>query len=188
LFHLPYSAIDRRSMPKLADVQPGSIVTLEVTVDKHIPSRGRAPYKIRTHQGMQTLDIVYFHMTPDRAEKMFPVDATRYVSGLVTTYDGHFQMTHPDRVGDEKDLPQMLVVEPVYPLTEGLAAGTMRRTAAGALTRITDLPEWCDPGFLGQEKIAPISGGLRRMDAAGETADGVAESPFPAGLAFDELV
>src|SRR6185312_3142271 len=188
LFHLPYSAIDRRSMPKLADVQPDSIVTLEITVDKHIPGRGRAPYKIRTHQGMQTLDIVYFHMSPDRAEKMFPVDATRYVSGLVTTYDGQFQMTHPDRVGDEKDLPQMLVVEPVYPLTEGLAAGTMRRTAAGALTRITDLPEWCDPAFLAQKKFAPFSAALRRMHAPEETADVLPESPFRARLAYDELL
>jgi len=188
LFHLPYSAIDRRSMPKLADVQSDSIVTLEITVDKHIPGRGRAPYKIRTHQGMQTLDIVYFHMSPDRAEKMFPVDATRYVSGLVTTYDGHFQMTHPDRVGDEKDLPQMLVVEPVYPLTEGLAAGTMRRTAAGALTRITDLPEWCDPAFLAQKKFAPFSAALRRMHAPEETADVLPESPFRARLAYDELL
>ncbi len=140
LFHLPYAAIDRRSMPKLSDVVPDTVVTLEVTIDRHVPGRGRAPYKIRTHQGVQTLDIVYFHMLSDRAEKMFPVGATRYVSGLVTLYDGHFQMTHPDRVGSEKDLPEILAIEPVYPLTEGLAAGTMRRTAAGALAKLPDLP------------------------------------------------
>ncbi len=188
LFHLPYSAIDRRSMPKLSEVVPDTIVTLEVTVDRHVPGRGRAPYKIRTHQGMQTLDLVYFHISPERAEKMFPAGATRYVSGLVSMYDSHFQMTHPDRVGSEKDLPEILTVEPVYPLTEGLATGTMRRTAANALAKLPDLPEWCDPSFLAQKKFAPFSTALRRMHAPEEVVDVAPESPFRARLAYDELL
>lgn len=188
LFHLPYAAIDRRSMPKLLDVIPDTVVTLEVTVEKHIPSRGRAPYKIRTQQGMQTLDLVYFHMSPDRAEKMFPPGATRYVSGMVTTYDGHFQMTHPDRVGDAKDLPQMLVVEPVYPLTEGLPAGAVRRAVTAALPRLPDFPEWCDPAFIGQKTFASFAGALRRVHAPEDVADIAPESLFRARLAYDELL
>jgi ATP-dependent DNA helicase RecG len=188
LFHLPYAAIDRRSMPKLLEVVPDTIVTLEVTVDKHIPSRGRAPYKIRTHQGMQTLDLVYFHMSPDRAEKMFPVGATRYVSGTVTTYDGHFQMTHPDRVGDAKDLPQLLVIEPVYPLTEGLPAGVARRAVTAALPRLPELPEWCDRAFVEQKAFAPFAAALRRIHAPEDVADVAPESPLRARLAYDELL
>jgi ATP-dependent DNA helicase RecG len=188
LFHLPYAAIDRRTMPKLSEVAPDTVVTLEVTVDRHIPSRGRAPYKIRTHQGMQTLDLVYFHMSPDRAEKMFPVGATRYVSGTVTTYDGHFQMTHPDRVGDAKDLPQMLVIEPVYPLTEGLPAGVMRRTVTAALPRLPDLPEWCDTAFIEQKAFAPFADALRRVHAPEDVADVAPESLLRARLAYDELL
>src|SRR5262245_44276700 len=52
LFHLPYGAIDRRSMPKLSEVEPDTVATLEVKVLQHLPSRGRAPYKIRTEQGV----------------------------------------------------------------------------------------------------------------------------------------
>lgn len=188
LFHLPYTAIDRRSMPKLNEVMPDTVVTLEVKVLQHLPGRGRAPYKIRTEQGVQTLDLVYFHMTPDRAEKMFPVGATRYVSGLVTQYNGNWQMTHPDRVGEEKDLPQILVIEPVYSLTEGLAAGTMRRTAAAALPKIPDLPEWSDPAFLVQQKFIPFSAALQRMHAPQEVIDVLPESTFRARLAYDEFL
>lgn len=188
LFHLPYSAIDRRSMPKLSEVVPDTIVTLEVKVLQHLPGRGRAPYKIRTEQGVQTLDLVYFHMTPDRAEKTFPVGATRYVSGIVTQYNGNWQMTHPDRVGEEKDLPQILVIEPVYSLTEGLAAGTMRRTAAAALSKIPGLPEWSDPAFLVQQKFIPFSAALQRMHAPQEVIDVLPESTFRARLAYDEFL
>jgi ATP-dependent DNA helicase RecG len=187
LFHLPHAAIDRRSMPKLADVQPDTVATLEVKVLQHLPGRGRAPYKIRTEQGMQTLDLVYFHMSADRAEKMFPVGATRYVSGTVTQYNGNWQMTHPDRVGDEKDLVQMLVIEPVYPLTEGLGAGVMRRAAA-ARDKIIDLPEWCDPAFVEQHKFMSFAAALRRLHAPEAVNDVAPESPLRARLAYDELL
>jgi ATP-dependent DNA helicase RecG len=188
LFHLPYGAIDRRSMPKLSEVVPDTVVTLEVKVLQHLPGRGRAPYKIRTEQGMQTLDLVYFHMSAERAEKMFPAGATRYVSGTVTQYNGNWQMTHPDRVGDEKDLAQMLVIEPVYSLTEGLGAGVMRRAASAAREKIIDLPEWCDPAFIEQHKFAPFAAALRRLHSPEEVNDVSPESPLRARLAYDELL
>ena len=37
------------------------------------------------------------------------------------------QMVHPDRVVDEKGFADLPLVEPVYPLTEGLALGNVRR-------------------------------------------------------------
>jgi len=49
LFHLPSGAVDRRSRPKLRDVQAGQIVTIVVTVEEHRPPpahRSRAPYRI----------------------------------------------------------------------------------------------------------------------------------------------
>src|SRR5467141_2760535 len=35
LLHLPASVIDRRARPKIRDAVPGTMVTLEVTVDRH---------------------------------------------------------------------------------------------------------------------------------------------------------
>ena len=37
LLHLPASVIDRRARPKIRDASPGTMVTLEVTVDRHRP-------------------------------------------------------------------------------------------------------------------------------------------------------
>jgi ATP-dependent DNA helicase RecG len=49
LLHLPVSVIDRRARPKVAEAVPGTMVTLEVTVDRHRPAppgRSRAPHLV----------------------------------------------------------------------------------------------------------------------------------------------
>ena len=38
LLHLPASVVDRRARPKIRDAVPGTIVTLEVTVERHRPT------------------------------------------------------------------------------------------------------------------------------------------------------
>ena len=130
LFHLPSGAIDRRARPKLNEVQPGQVVTVSVTVEEHRPApphRSRAPYRILTSDDTGTLTLTYFNARRDYLEKLLPVGETRYVSGTAEFYDGMLQMVHPDRVVDEKGFASLPLVEPVYPLTEGLAPGNVRR-------------------------------------------------------------
>src|SRR3954453_9282953 len=43
VLHLPSQVIDRRARPKIQDAVPGTIVTLEVTVDQHRPPPPRNP-------------------------------------------------------------------------------------------------------------------------------------------------
>src|SRR5690606_15619918 len=83
LFHLPYAAIDRRGRPKLGEVEPDTVVTVRVEVERHMPGRGRAPYKVVASDETNTLEIVYFNFPRERVEKMLPVGATRFVSGRV---------------------------------------------------------------------------------------------------------
>ncbi|HXY90528.1 MAG TPA: ATP-dependent DNA helicase RecG, partial [Xanthobacteraceae bacterium] len=188
LFHLPYYAVDRRARPKLKDVVPGTIATVEVAAERHFPGRGRAPYKIVAADDTGTLEIAYFNLPRERVEKMFPLGAKRYVSGRVDLYDGRLQMVHPDRVVDEKGLGQLPLVEPVYSLTEGLSAGIVRRAASGAVAKLPDLPEWCDAAFLAERKFLPFSTALRRMHAPDSPTDVLERSPFRARLAYDELL
>ena len=48
LLHLPASVIDRRARPKIRDVVPGTVVTLEVTVDRHRPTPARNHRALRS--------------------------------------------------------------------------------------------------------------------------------------------
>src|SRR5437870_785120 len=130
LFHLPAGVIDRRARPKLRDVVPDSVVTVAVTVDRHRPApphRARAPYQIYASDETGDLILTFFNARRDYLDKLLPVGERRYVSGTAQLYDGMLQMVHPDRVVDEEGFAQLPLVEPVYPLTEGLGLNQVRK-------------------------------------------------------------
>ena len=102
-----------------------------MTVDEHRPPpphRPRAPYRIYTSDDTGDADA---DLSSTRARIIWRsccrVGETRYVSGTAEFYDGMLQMVHPDRVVDEEGFAELPLVEPVYPLTEGLALGNVRR-------------------------------------------------------------
>jgi ATP-dependent DNA helicase RecG len=191
LFHLPSGAIDRRARPKLCDVQSGQVITVAVTVDKHRPSpphRSRAPYRIYTHDDTGDLTLTYFNARKDYLEKLLPVGEMRYVSGTVEFYDSMMQMVHPDRVVDEAGFAALPLVEPVYPLTEGLALGNVRRAMDGAIARLPDLPEWQDEAWVARERFPTFAAALRHLHRPAEPHDIIPENPAWTRLAYDELL
>jgi len=192
LLHMPSGTIDRRARPKLNEVQPGQIVTVSVTVEEHRPAppnRPRAPYRVVTSDetGL-TLTLTFFHAKRDYLEKLLPVGEKRYVSGTAEFYDGMLQMVHPDRVVDEKGFADLPLVEPVYPLTEGLNLGNVRRAMDGALTRIPELPEWQDEAWVSRERLPGFADALRSLHKPQEPHDIAPESLAWTRLAFDELL
>ena len=191
LFHLPSGSIDRRARPKLRDVQPGQVVTVTVKVDQHRPGpshRSRAPYRIYTSDDTGTLTLTYFNARKDYLEKLLPEGATRYVSGTAEFYDGQLQMVHPDRVVDEQSFAALPLIEPIYSLTEGLAAGNLRRAMEGALAKLPDLPEWQDEAWVSRERFPSFAIALRHLHRPAEPHDVAPESTAWTRLAYDELL
>jgi ATP-dependent DNA helicase RecG len=191
LLHLPASVIDRRARPKIRDAVPGTVVTLEVTVDRHRPTPGRnprAPHLVYASDDTGDVVLTYFRAQPDYVEKLLPVGSKRYVSGTAQMYDGTLQITHPDRVVDEAGFAKLSGIDPVYPLTEGLALGSLRRAMAQALQKLPDLPEWISPEVIRRCKFPPIAQALNRVHMPVEMTDILPDGPFWSRLAFDELL
>jgi ATP-dependent DNA helicase RecG len=191
LLHLPASVIDRRARPKIRDVVPGTIVTLEVTVDRHRPTparNARAPHLVYASDDTGDVVLTYFRAQPGYVEKLLPVGAKRYVSGTAQIYDGTLQITHPDRVVDEAGFAKLSGIDPVYPLTEGLALGSLRRAMAQALQKLPTLPEWISPEVLRRCKFPPIAEALNRVHLPVELTDILPDGPYWSRLAFDELL
>ena len=191
LFHLPASVIDRRARPKIRDAVPGTVVTLEVTVERHRPAppgRSRAPHLVYASDETGDVVLTYFRGKPDYVEKLLPVGARRYVSGTAQMFDGTLQIVHPDRVVDEAGLAKLSGIDPVYPLTEGLALGTLRRAIAMALQRLPALPEWISPEILRRCSFPPMAEALQRVHVPLELTDILPGGPFWSRLAFDELL
>ena len=191
LFHLPASVVDRRARPKIRDAVPGTVVTLEVTVDRHRPAPARnprAPHLVYASDETGDVVLTYFRAQPGYVEKLLPVGAKRYVSGTLQMFDGMPQIVHPDRVVDEAGIAKLSGIDPVYPLTEGLMLGSVRRAVALALAKLPNLPEWIAPEVLRRCKFPTLAEALNRVHVPLEPTDILPEGPFWSRLAFDELL
>src|SRR5512140_618751 len=191
LLHLPASVIDRRARPKIRDVVPGTVVTLEVTVDRHRPTPARnhrAPHLVYASDETGDVVLTYFRAQPGYVEKLLPVGAKRYVSGTVQMYDGTLQITHPDRVVDEEGFAKLSGIDPVYPLTEGLAIGSVRRAVAQALQKLPALPEWISPEVIRRCKFPNVTEAFNRVHVPVELTDILPDGLYWSRLAFDELL
>jgi ATP-dependent DNA helicase RecG len=191
LFHLPTGSIDRRSQPKLGDVAPGTVVTVAVTVDRHRPSppnRPRAPYQIYASDETGDIVLTYFHARRDYLEKLLPVGELRYVSGTTALYDGMLQMVHPDMVVSEAELANLPLIEPVYPLTEGLSLNQVRRAIHSALDKLPALLEWQDAAWLAHHRYPSFGEAIGALHRPDQPADILPEAPAWSRLAYDELL
>src|SRR5215472_11443824 len=190
VFHMPIGAIDRRARPKLRDVVPGTVVTVEVTIDRHRPPRPgrRAPYLIYASDDTGDIVLTYFNARKDYIEKTLPKGSVRYISGVPALYDGVLQMVHPDRVVDEAGLASLPLVEPVYPLTEGLTLNQVRKAVDAAQARVPSLPEWQDPAWLARQNFPSFADAVHQVHRPAEPADVRPQTLARERLAFDEFL
>src|SRR5216684_8005343 len=191
LFHLPTGTIDRRARPKLREVVPDTVVTVAVSVDRHRPPpprRPRAPYQIYTSDETGDLILTYFNARRDYLQKLLPLGERRYVSGTVQLYDDMLQMVHPERVVAEGDLAKLPLVEPVYPLTDGLSLNQVGKAAVAALDRLPTLPEWQEPSWVARERFPSFADALRLLHRPGDPADLLPEGLAWSRLAYDEFL
>src|ERR1700736_318401 len=89
LLHLPASVIDRRMRPKIRDAVQGTVVTLEVTVDRHRPPpprNARAPHLVYASDDTGDVVLTYCRAQPGYDENRRPAGAKRYVSGTLQIY------------------------------------------------------------------------------------------------------
>src|SRR3954466_135396 len=191
LLHLPASVIDRRAQPKVREAVQGTVVTLEVTVDRHRPPpprNSRAPYLVYASDDTGDVVLTFFRAKPGYVEKLLPVGEKRYVSGTLQMYDGIPQIVHPTNIVDEAAFAKLTGIDPVYPLTEGVARGSLRRAIAQALQKLPELPEWISPDVIRRCKFPPIREALTRVHIPVELTDILPDGPFWSRLAFDELL
>src|SRR5664279_224641 len=190
LFHLPFTAIDRRNRPKIIDAPLDTIVTLEARVAEHRPppSRSKAPYKVLVEDDTGDVLLVFFLANHAWIEKSLPLGTTRWISGKLELWDGHRQMVHPDRVLDAEGFAKMAAVEPVYPSTEGLFQRTLGKAVDGALTKIPTLPEWHDRQALAMVAGPSFADALRDVHHPATPESIAPEAPARKRLGYDELL
>jgi ATP-dependent DNA helicase RecG len=186
-FLAPTGAIDRRNRVSIADTTEGEIATIEAEVDAHLPSFGKAPYRIRLRDETGFLSVTYFRPRADMLKRLWPVGQKRLVSGKVQIHSGERQMLHPDHVVDPATGESPPNVEAVYPLTAGLSGRQVQRFVRESMRLLVEPAEWLDPATVTSRNWLAFASALRLLHEPQDPADILPESSARTRLAFDEL-
>lgn len=188
-WHLPSGLIDRRFSCPILDAPNGRIVTLRVTVDAHLsPDSPKRPYRVRCSDNSGLLHLIYFHARGDWLKKLLPIGEERIVSGLVERFNDEIQMPHPDWVVPVCEAATVMIVEPVYPLTAGLANKGVTKAVHLALGHVPSLPEWQDERFIRQKGWSSWREALCSVHRPERESDLSALAQPRCRLAYDELL
>ncbi|HUV33004.1 MAG TPA: DEAD/DEAH box helicase, partial [Devosiaceae bacterium] len=191
LTHLPSAFVDRRAQTGVAGAETGTIVTLKLTIDQHQappPGNHKMPYKVAAHDHTDEIVLTWFVAKAPWLEKQLPEGSVRYVSGLVTTWQGQKQISHPDYMVSEENFGELPLIEPIYPLTQGLSQKSLHKAVLGSLQALPELPEWIDAKRLAGGAWPAVGDALRAVHGPRTL-----EEPAPGGtarsrLAYDEYL
>ncbi|WP_137113826.1 ATP-dependent DNA helicase RecG [Mesorhizobium sp. GR13] len=191
LFTLPHSIIDRRNRPGIAYAEEGTIVTLDVRVDRHQPPpRGNrsVPYRVFAHDDTGEVTLTFFRGHAEYLSKMLPEGERVIVSGRMEWFNGRASMVHPDHIARADAADGLPLVEPVYPLTAGLSTKVLRRAIQAGLEKLPELPEWQDASVMRRQTFPDFGAALRRIHNPADPIDTSPESVAWRRLAYDEFL
>jgi ATP-dependent DNA helicase RecG len=189
LWHLPTGLIDRRTLVRVAEAPVGVVVSLRVTVDRHLPgSSRRAPYRVHVSDESGPLTLVFFHARGDWLQKTLPTGSERLISGVVEIFNDIRQMAHPDHIVPIEEQASVAAIEPIYPLTGGLPGKVMGRAVHQAVALAPELPEWLDPHLVARENWPCWQQAIHRLHSPENIADLGLTPAWRRRLAYDELL
>ncbi len=193
LFHAPSGVIQRPRVTDISTLKAGDMPTLKVKVIEHVkPFSRKAPYRIicqiQSFKG-GVLEIVFFNYRKDYLIKQLPVGESRFISGAVEFFNNHLQMPHPDYIAEETQEWKIPLIEPVYPLTQGLTNKMVAYAVREALKAVPDnLPEWLDEKLLKQNGWTDFKSSLIAMHHPEKPEDIGIQSKALQRLAYDEML
>ena len=191
LYHKPVSLLKRPRMTDASQIQSGDRPTFKIKVISHIKPRLRkSPYRIlcqiQSFKGCE-LEIVFFNYHKDYLIKQLPEGTVCWISGQVEWFSGQLQMSHPDYITfDEEKIP---LLEPVYPLTQGLTNKMVEYAIKEAFKALPQsIPEWIDETLLKQTNWPDFKTALYELHHPKSETDLTNASKARQRLAYDEIL
>lgn len=191
LMHMPSGVVDRRRQVGIAEAYLNQIVTLKLHIDRHQPPpRGRpqVPHRVFAHDETGDVSLVYFGSQGGWVEKLLPVGEERFVSGKVDFFNGEKQITHPDYVVEPDKFATLPLVEPVYPLTQGLSSKALAKLVRQVVDSLPELPEWTAADTVAQRKWPSFAEAMRAVHLPDNPDEAQLWSPARMRLAYDEYL
>ncbi len=191
LMHMPSGVVDRRRQVGIAEAYLNQIVTLRLHIDRHQPPpRGKphVPHRVFAHDDSGEVQLVFFRAQGGWVERALPVGEERYVSGQIGFFNGEKQITHPDYIVEPTDFDDLPLVEPVYPLTQGLSSKALGKLVRQSVDLLPDLGEWIPAGTLDGRNWPSFAAAMRQVHLPQAPGDGELWGPARQRLAYDEYL
>lgn len=189
LWHLPSGIVDRTYSPKLSEAVAGRICTLKVHIVEHIaPKTNRQPYRVIVEDDSGQLELIFFKVYADSINKNLPVGATRIISGKLESFNGRWQMPHPDFILRPEQFTEDMKKETVYPLTSGITNKMLNKFILQALKRVPEMPEWLDAEFRRRQNWKSFREALTAAHHPKYASDLEPWNAERSRLAYDELL
>ncbi|MFM5916026.1 MAG: ATP-dependent DNA helicase RecG [Novosphingobium sp.] len=145
-YHLPDRFVERRAVADLDEASVGENIVVALTPVEYRTSAGRGPMRVLAQDAAGNIcAVTYFGRNSGWGKKQLPLGEKRWVAGRLDQYGQMLQIVHPDHVAAESSALSGQLVEPVYPLSEGLTQGRTAALIQQALETVPELPEWIEP-------------------------------------------
>ncbi len=164
LEHFPIRYEDRTRMQKISEVRHGEFVTFAATVERGEVHRvkGKSIARLWVRDETAQAVLVWFNQ-PYRAAA-WKTGAKITVYGKVNRFKDQVQIDSPEVDNKPADESLNLArIVPVYPLTQGLGARTVRKLMAEALNFQTALPETMPKSVLQSYQLIDRSTALHEI-------------------------
>lgn len=189
LMHMPSGVVDRRRQVGIAEAYLNQIVTLKLHIDRHQPPpRGREhiPHRVFAHDETGDVQLVFFRAQGGWVEKALPIGEERFVSGQIGFFNGEKQITHPDYIVEPDKFATLPLVEPVYPLTQGLSSKALAKLVRQVIDSLPEMPEWIDAGTMAQRQWPSFADAMQAVHLPTNPDEAQLWSPARMRLAYDE--
>ena len=154
VWNIPNNILERKFYENIHDAEINSLVTLNLKIIKHEPSRfKRQPYKIKCTCGDTNIDLVYFNARHPMLRQMLPTNENRLISGKLEYFRNTFQITHPTHVSALNNNKIIKSKEAVYSLTSGLNQKIMNKLTDQILNNLPNFNEWIENSILNKYKF-----------------------------------
>ncbi len=148
IYHLPDRFVERRAVADLDAASVGENIVIALSSVEYRAAPGRGPLRVLASDAAGNIcAVTYFGRNSGWGKKQLPLGETRWVAGRLEQYGQMLQIVHPDHVAEDSAAMLGQLIEPVYPLSEGLTQGRTAALIQQALEGVPELPEWIEPGL-----------------------------------------
>ena len=191
----PQKMIERKIVEKLSDLNMGLVghhVVVCGKITSHVAPetnfKKNRPYKIYLADGTRAITLTFFLAKGAWLKKQYPPGASMAVSGVLTEFQGEWQISHPSMAVPLPRIADITLTSPIYPKSQQVPQKVIQKSVRAALALLPSLPEWLPSEVIKKHNLPGWAEALTHIHQPTNADDILPQSPARLRLAMDEIL